>query len=183
MLLAATPQIGDGTFDRTVVFMIEHNEEGSIGVILTRPLDLPVIELLPRWGDDVADPATLFSGGPVNGEAVIALGEIGGDIDEADLPAGLETIDGFGQIATIDLNADPALTLHALKRTRLFLGYSGWTSGQLAAELQSGAWFVFAPNPGDVFDSDPHGLRERVFARQRNRHRIFGNFPDDPSFN
>jgi len=183
LLLAATPQIGDGTFERTVVFMIEHGDEGSLGVILTRPLELPVAELLPRWADGVSTPPTLFSGGPVNGEAIIALGEIAEGIDSSELPDGLAPVDGFPAVATLDLNEDPALTLHAVTRTRLFLGYSGWTAGQLEAELQAGAWFVFEPSTADLFDPDPHGLRDRVFARQRTRHRIFENFPDDPSFN
>ena len=75
-LLVATPMLGDPNFDRTVVLLIEHGPEGALGVVLNRPGTLDVVDALPEWGDLAAEPAVLFSGGPVQGNALVGLGEV-----------------------------------------------------------------------------------------------------------
>lgn len=188
LLLAATPAIGDGIFERTVVYVIEHNEDGALGVILNRPLNHPAGELLPRWDEKISDPSSLFDGGPVNAQAIIALGRVAPDrlnntqalLHDA---TGLAFVGSSTEVVTLDLDADPALTLPLLAETRFFLGYAAWESGQLEAEVAAGAWFVFDTTAMDVVDPDPGTLRDRIFSRQRNRHRIFANYPEDASFN
>src|SRR3954464_12931863 len=75
-LLVATPLLGDPNFDRTVVLLIEHSPEGALGVVLNRPGTLDVVDALPQWGDLATEPAVLFSGGPVQGNAIVGLGEV-----------------------------------------------------------------------------------------------------------
>lgn len=188
LLIAATPAIGDGIFERTVVYLIEHNSDGALGVILNRPLNHQAGELLPRWDEKISEPSMLFDGGPVNAQAVIALGRMapeGLTNSQAvlDDETGMAFVGNSTQVVTLDLDADPALTLPLLAQTRFFLGYAAWEGGQLEAEIAAGAWFVFDTTAPDVVDPDPETLRDRIFARQRGRHRIFANYPEDASFN
>ncbi len=76
-LLVAAPGLVDPNFDRTVVLMLEHSDEGALGVILTRPGDVAVLDPLPAWSRHVAHPSVVFVGGPVQRGAVIGLGQAG----------------------------------------------------------------------------------------------------------
>lgn len=168
-LLVATPLIGDGNFDHTVVLILEHAAEGAVGVVLNRPSPLAVSELLTGW-EDVG--GVLFSGGPVSPESLIGLSRswpgcaesgwtpILGDIGSVDLSLGAEQLAGRGGL-------------------RLFFGYAGWDAGQLDGEIAAGAWFVVDPEPDDVLTDDPDDLWRSVLARQPNEVSWFGNYPDD----
>ncbi len=72
-LLVATPLLGDPNFERTVIFVLEDNEEGALGLVLNRPSPLEVTEPLPDWSRLVATPSVVFVGGPVSRTSVIAL--------------------------------------------------------------------------------------------------------------
>lgn len=168
-LLVATPLIGDGNFDHTVVLLLEHTAEGAVGIVLNRPSSLVVSELLTGW-EDV--PGVLFSGGPVSPESLIGLARhwpgcaesgwtrILGDVGSVDLSLGAEHLAGR-----------PGL--------RLFFGYAGWDATQLDGEIAAGAWFVVDPEPGDILTDEPEGLWRSVLARQPNEVSWFRNYPDD----
>ena len=81
-LLVATPLIGDGNFERTVVLMLAHQEEGAAGVVLNRPSGLLVSDALPQWAPHLAPPPTMFIGGPVSNESVVALARVRHDPDQ-----------------------------------------------------------------------------------------------------
>ena len=72
-LLVATPPLDDPNFDRTVVYVIEHHTDGALGVVINRPTDEPLGEPLDRWDDLQARPGSVFQGGPVEPDALIAL--------------------------------------------------------------------------------------------------------------
>lgn len=172
-LLVATPRIGDGNFERTVVLLLEHNAEGAVGIVLNRPSSLVVSELLTGW-EDV--PGVLFSGGPVSPESIIGLSR--------EWPEGVES--GWtrilGDVGSVDLSLG-AEHLAGRPGLRLFIGYAGWDAEQLDGEIAAGAWFVVDPEPGDVLTDDPEGLWRAVLARQPNSVSWFQNYPDDPSAN
>jgi putative transcriptional regulator len=172
-LLVATPDLKDPNFSRTVVLMLEHNEEGALGVVLNRPLDLPVSEVLPDWAESVTAPACLFVGGPVSPTAVIGLGRGDGE--------GFQPL--FDGLATLDLEADPRLTGADLDGLRVFVGYAGWAPEQLDDELTAGGWLVVDRLPEDPFSSDPSNLWRAVLRRQGGRMAMFAAAPEDPSTN
>jgi putative transcriptional regulator len=172
-LLVATPDLQDPNFSRTVVLMLEHNDEGALGVVINRPLDLPVSEVLPDWADAATAPACLFVGGPVSPTAVIGLGRGAGD--------GFEPL--FDGLATLDLEADPVLTAPALDGLRVFVGYAGWAPRQLDDELTAGGWIVVNRLPDDPFSTDPSNLWRAVLRRQGGRMAMFASAPEDPSTN
>ncbi len=178
-LLVATPPLEDPHFDRTVVFMLEHHDEGAIGVVINRPsiesLDVP----LDRWIDLQSAPSSVFSGGPVEENALIALAETKLVMSEGD--EHLSPI--AGTIASADLTADPALVAAEVRGVRVFRGYAGWGPGQLEGEIESGAWLVLDSEPGDVFSDDPDELWRNVLRRQPGRLAWLADAPDDLSSN
>ncbi len=174
-LIVATPDLRDPNFSRTVVLMLEHNEEGALGVVLNRPLDLPVSDVLPDWADVASAPVCLFVGGPVSPTSVIGLGRGDGDGD------GFQPL--FDGLATLDLELDPLETALGLEGLRVFVGYAGWSPGQLDDELTAGGWLVLDLLPADPFSADPATLWRTVLRRQGGRVAMLATAPEDPSTN
>lgn len=176
-LLVATPLLGDPNFDRAVVLLLEHGDEGALGLILNRPSDLLVADPLPAWSEHAGVIPVVFVGGPVSGTTVIALASIDGS-----LPAGSwePVLDSVG---VLDLDVDPDLVGNRIDGIRCYAGYAGWGSGQLEDEITQGAWFVVDADPTDPFTDDPEGLWRTVLARQPGELARFALVPDDPSMN
>lgn len=159
-ILVATPLIGDGVFERSVVLLLAHGEEGAFGIVLNRPSDTLAGDLLPDWGAHVAAPAVMFIGGPVASDAVIGLAATG----------------------TVDLTRPP-LEGDGVDRVRLFAGSAGWAPGQLEGEIGEHAWWVLDSEPADRFTSDPSGLWRQVLRRQDGPTGWFAQYPVDPMVN
>jgi putative transcriptional regulator len=178
-LLVASPPLVDPSFDRTVVLLLEHGEEGSLGLVLNRPSDTTLFDVLPDWRDHATPPGVVFVGGPVTPEAVIALAR-GRDDDSDDIDSWVQVL---GDLGTVDIGRGPALIAPHLDALRVFVGYAGWAPGQLAAELGDGAWFVVDMQPDDAFTAAPDRLWQTVLRRQRGRVAMFANCPHDVSVN
>ena len=176
-LLVATPALGEGIFDRSVVLVIEHDDvEGAFGVVLNRPSETDVAGALPEWARLAASPPVVFVGGPVNPEAAICLARVvGGEAD-----GWLRLV---GTVGALDLSRDPELLVPAVDELRLFAGYAAWSQGQLEDEIEAGAWFVVDAEEGDALNDEPDSLWQRVLRRQRGRLAMFAAFPADPSTN
>lgn len=178
-LLVATPPLEDPNFDRTVVFVLEHHDEGAIGVVINRPSVEALDEPLDRWIELQSAPSSIFAGGPVEPNALIALAATPtpvGDEDENLSPI-------TGNVASADLTADPALVAAEVDGIRVFRGYAGWGPGQLENEIDSGAWLVLDCAPGDVFSDEPDDLWRTVLRRQPGRLAWLAEAPDDLSMN
>jgi putative transcriptional regulator len=175
-LLVATPPLGDENFDRSVIYMLDHNEDGAVGLVLNRPTPETEVDGLEEWGSVLSPPARIFSGGPVERDSLIALGTAEGRNDDA---WGL--LDG--QIGTVDLSMRPQDVATRVGRLRIFRGYAGWSSGQLDAEVSLGAWMVFDATEDDLFTSEPHELWRRVIPPQGGRLAWIADAPEDLSAN
>jgi putative transcriptional regulator len=178
-LLVATPPLDDPNFDRSVVFVLEHHDEGAIGVVLNRPTVEHLDEPLDRWAELQAAPGSVFIGGPVETNALIALA-ITRPSSDAD-PELLAPI--VGDIASADLTADPALVAGDVDGVRVFRGYAGWGPGQLEGEIEQGAWLVLDAVTSDVFTDEPDELWREVIRRQPGRLAWLAMAPDDLSSN
>lgn len=178
-LLVATPPLGDPNFDRTVVFVLEHHDDGAVGVVINRPGVEALDEPLDRWIDLQSAPSSVFVGGPVEENALIALAQTRVPLDEGDeyLSPITETI------ASADLTADPALVAAEVYGVRIFRGYAGWGPGQLEGEIEAGAWIVLDSEPDDVFSDAPDDLWRAVLRRQPGRLAWLADVPDDLSSN
>ncbi len=167
-LLVASPLLVEPTFFRTVVLILEHNEEGAMGLILNRRSEERVADHLPHWAGSGSTGDVVFIGGPVEPEVAIGLtnGRHG-------------TPTAVPGIATIDLEMPPP---EDLRTKRIYSGYSGWSAGQLEAEVAEGAWYVVKAAPDDPFDPS-EDFWTQVLKRQSGRLAMLANYPIDPQLN
>jgi putative transcriptional regulator len=149
-LLLAMPQLVDPNFARSVVLMVEHSHEHSFGLVVNRPVDLKVAEVLSStglvWG---GDPKTnVFGGGPVMQRSGWLL------------HSGSPHARGATQLAEdLFLSTSPeelrAIAEHPPRHARFLMGYAGWGAGQLPGELAQGAWLTVDASARLVFET-PH---------------------------
>jgi putative transcriptional regulator len=171
-LLIASPSLIDPNFRRTVVLVTEHGEEGAAGLVLNRPSESAVTEVVPQldWLADPGDP--VWIGGPVEQNAVLALGEF----EVADV----SPVPVFGDIGFVALDGEePEPPL----RARVFAGYAGWGGGQLETELARDDWIVEPAVPDDVFAGDADDLWRTVLRRKGGVFELVARMPEDPSLN
>jgi len=175
--LVASPHLADTNFFRSVVLIIQHDDEGAFGVVLNRPTSHAIGELLETVSEDPRVLTTpVHLGGPVPGPLVA----VHCDIAQAEL----EVLPGVYFAASQD--AVMRIVTEPQGPFRLFHGYSGWASGQLDGELEAGGWLTDQATSEDVF-SDYEDLWTRVARRigldilspTIRREQI----PDDPSMN
>jgi len=178
-LLVASPRLADPSFDRSVVLILDHSPAGALGLVLNRPTSVPVDEILAQWHDQAtkAQPAVIFSGGPVSPGAVIGLVR-GSPIGE---PAGWHPV--LGEIGAVDLSVSPDDQPSGLDGARLFSGYSGWSPEQLDQEVVEGAWFCVDASEEDLLTENPDGLWHDVLKRQGGKLQMLATYPADPAVN
>ncbi|GII91302.1 YqgE/AlgH family protein [Sinosporangium siamense] len=183
-LLVATPRLDDPNFRRSVVLILEHDRSGgTLGVVLNRPSEISVMQVLPVWDDLVTGPAVLFQGGPVQTDSALALAAVpsGGEpLGWRRLHAGAPAVSRLG---TVDLDAPPEILAGEIAQMRIFAGYAGWTSGQLEGEIREGAWYVVEADPADTFHDNPGSLWRSVLRRQPGELAFVATCPDDPTLN
>jgi putative transcriptional regulator len=182
-LLVAVPGVlEDPNFRRTVVLLLEHSEQGALGLVLNRPSDQRVEDPFPGWDGPSSAPAVLFMGGPVQQGMIVALGRAHSAPFDTD---GFQPVPGPGgqPLGTVDLRRSPVDLAPMLDALRVFSGYAGWSPGQLDAEIEHGAWWVVDAEPSDPFVHDPSGLWRRVLRRQPPPVAWFAHYPDDPADN
>jgi putative transcriptional regulator len=176
-LLIAAPGMQEPTFARTVISMLEHTEDGALGVIINRPGDASLLDVVPPVADLASQPAVLFAGGPVEPQAAIALGMVTVDArSEGWRPV-------IHPVVTVDLESDPAILAASLRELRVFAGYAGWGAGQLEGEIAVGAWYVVESLPLDAFDAAPDRLWSAVLRRQPWPLSAVATCPLDPTMN
>jgi putative transcriptional regulator len=166
-LLVASPTMAD-YFHRTVVLMVEHSPEGAFGLVLNRPSETTVGEASPELAELIGDSHLFHVGGPVQPNAVTAIGE------HPDPATATKLI--VGSVGMVDLDDPPELS-----RLRVFAGYAGWGPGQLDGELDQEAWIVEAARPDDPF-GDAH-LWSAVLSRKGGEYALLARMPADPSVN
>jgi putative transcriptional regulator len=174
--LVASPHLPDSNFYRTVVLMVQHDENGALGLVLNRPTNSTVGELWERVSSEpVSCERPVNHGGPVEGP-LMALHTTADCADDEVLPG--------VYFASRDEYLERIVRGDQL--FRLFVGYAGWSPGQLESELDAGGWLTVPATPDDVFDDD-EDLWRKISSRigmeileqaVRPRH-----VPADPSMN
>ncbi len=180
-LLVATPRLVDPNFERTVVLVLDHDETGTLGVVLNRPSPVPVGDILEDWQDLAAEPGVLFHGGPVATDSALAVASIPAGADPSSDPVGFRRL--FDDTGIVDLDTPTELLDDAITQLRIFAGYAGWGDGQLVAEIDEGSWYVVPLEPGDIFGPDADGLWARVLRRQPGELAWVSTRPVDPTLN
>ncbi len=162
-LLVSSTDLAEPTFRRTVVYIIEHNDAGTLGVVLNRPSETAVHDVLPQWSEVCAQPRMLFVGGPVKRDAALCLAtvRVGASIDGV---PGVRRVDG--RVVLVDLDAAPERIGALVEGVRIFAGYAGWTFGQLDSELDNEDWIVVSALPSDPITSRRTDMWAEVLRRQ-----------------
>jgi len=169
--------------DKTVVLIVEDDpEEGTLGVVLNRPTEVPLEQVLESWTALVSGPPVVFRGGPISPNSALALALAQGSAE----PVGWRSLNGsplMSRLGLVDLGAPPELLAEGITSMRVFAGYAGWAAGQLRDEIDEGAWYVLAGNPADAFVTEPEHLWREVLRRQGGELALVATYPDDPVWN
>jgi len=176
-LLISEPLLPDPNFERTVILLCEHNEEGSIGFILNKPSVLQLEEAVEGINGFTSP---LYVGGPVQQDTLHFVYR--GDFQlEGTVQVTSEIGWGgnFEQLLTMINNG-----LISEKNFRFFVGYSGWSPGQLEEELKQKSWIVVNNASAiHVFDTKPGELWKKLLEDLGGKFKMFSNYPLDPRMN
>jgi putative transcriptional regulator len=162
-LLLADTDLLEPTFRRSVIYIVEHNEGGTLGVVLNRTSETAVYNVLPQWAKLAVKPKTMFIGGPVKRDSALCLATLRVGADATGVP-GLRHVQG--RVYLVDLDTDPESIAPVVEGVRIFAGYSGWTTGQLEGEIERDDWIVLSALASDVLVEPRVDLWGRVLRRQ-----------------
>jgi putative transcriptional regulator len=174
-LLIAGPSLLDPNFWRTVVLVIEHTEEGALGLVLNRPSETTVGEAVPQLEELIELSEQLFIGGPVQPSAVIVLGEFEDPTDAALL--------AFDDVGVLGTGSSPEESAVGLRSGRAFVGHAGWGPGQLDGEIERGDWILERAILRDAFTAETSDLWSEVLTRKGGSYALLARMPPDPSVN
>ena len=175
-ILISEPFLPDTFFNRSIVYLTDHTSEGSVGFILNNKLDLQVsaaIEGFDGWNE------YLSMGGPVAPDTLHYLHSLGDLIPNSVHIEG--SISWGGDIDSVR----ELIKLGKIKHNdiRFFLGYSGWSSGQLERELKENSWVIAKVNSNIVLNSRGDDIWKKVLRSFKNKYRMWADFPDSPEMN
>ena len=171
-MLLAHPSLRDENFKHTVILIASHDSEGAMGVVLNRPLDRCLGELNTEFGLSGLAQVPLFAGGPVQTTQVILC--VWRPNPESD---------GFQLMFGIDPQRAEELVNEEGVHMRAFLGYAGWTAGQVEEELERDTWVV-SPLVADLLEDSPdEQLWRDLLAQIDDEWKLLADEPDDPSVN
>jgi putative transcriptional regulator len=156
-LLIAAPQLLDANFARAVILLLHHDESGSMGIVINRPLELPLTEVARQHGvEQCRATGAAHFGGPVEVYRGFVLHR--GERFEDDT----DVADGIMLSGSVDVLR--ALLERVGADFRLYLGYAGWGPGQLDLELTSGSWLTGECRASYLFDVDPDEVWEQALV-------------------
>lgn len=175
-LLISEPYLADPNFERTVVLLCEHNEDGSFGFVINKPSILKINELMEDISnvDDI-----VFIGGPVQQDTIHFLHRNTNIVNAVNI---CDDIHWGGDFESLLSQLETGM----IKKTdiRFYLGYSGWGQGQLEAELLEDSWIVCDFVTDELlFDTDPTVVWKKALDNMGGRFSVYSNYPVDPRLN
>ena len=175
-ILVSEPFLSDTYFRRSVVLLTEHSEEGSVGFVLNKPVELTVSSILKDFPEI---DASVSIGGPVNTNTVHYIHTLGNLI-----PNSVRVMKNLYWGGDFDTIKD-LITKGKIKKDsiRFFLGYAGWSPNQLANELSENAWVVTELDTGTIMKSSDLNLWQDTLKKLGDKYRIWVNFPENPGLN
>jgi len=175
-VLISEPFMADEHFKRSVVYLCEHNEDGSFGFVMNNFLDISLSELIE---DIVNEDFKVSFGGPVTPDNLFYLHTLKDELEES-----YEVIDGLYTGGKFE-DLIPLINTGVIapNQIRFFLGYSGWEAGQLDNELSSASWIVGKTNTDRVLNTTNKDLWKKILDEMGGKFKMISNFPEDPSLN
>lgn len=175
-LLVSEPFLPDPNFDRTVVLLCEHNEEGSFGFVLNKESEVSLGELME---DIQGFNQTVYVGGPVQHNTLHYIHRFPSLEGSVEIVNGLYWGGDFDQLVSL-------MDTHQVEERdiRFFVGYSGWDKDQLEEELDTNSWIVAnLNNPEIIFESGQSNMWKRVLRDMGGKFNVYSNYPSDPRLN
>ncbi len=159
-ILVAARNLPDPNFAQTVILLVQHDRTSAMGLALNRQTKIRVSHLLPEFEKAKGRPETVYAGGPVGRTGVLAL------LRAPEKPADARHV--FADVYMVSSKALLEKTIAAgagADTLRLYLGYCGWSAGQLESEVEAGVWEILPGDAAWVFDRDPASLWLRLIER------------------
>ena len=175
-VLLAEPFMLDPNFKRSAVLLCEHTNDGSVGFIMNKPLNMRVDELVEGFPE--FDSGVLF-GGPVQTDTIHYIHNVGPLLDDS-----VKVFDGIywgGDFEKLKFLISSQLILPT--NIRFFVGYSGWSEGQLSDELSYGSWVLADMDANYLFKSKPMNLWQQVMYNKGNTFTVIAQLPEAMSWN
>lgn len=170
-ILLAEPFMMDPNFRRSAVLLCEHNEEGSIGFIMNKKLDMRVDELIADFPEFNAQ---VFYGGPVQTDTIHYIHNVGELLEDS-----RKVADGVWWGGSFDkLKFLISSQLITLDNIRFFIGYSGWSDGQLVDEMNFGSWITADMHPNYIFKSSPESLWSQIMSNKGDAFSVIATMPE-----
>ncbi|MCB0705222.1 MAG: YqgE/AlgH family protein [Saprospiraceae bacterium] len=175
-ILLSEPFALDSNFKRAAILLCEHSGEGSLGFILNKPLNMRINELIHDFPEFDAE---VFYGGPVQTDSVHYVHNLGELLeDSVEVGSGVYWGGNFEKLKF--------LVSHELvkpRNIRFFVGYSGWSGGQLADEMDYGSWVLAEMDSNYIFKSEPRELWSQIMKNKGDNFAVIAQMPDSISFN
>ena len=176
-LIISEPYLSDPNFERTVILICEHDENGSIGFVLNKMANVKLTDVMDDAGDFSAD---LFVGGPVQQDTLHFIhrsenftGEQNEVVDQVFWGGNYDEL--LSLINTKSINEEDI---------RFFMGYSGWSPGQLMDEMKVKSWIVLKNISSEmIFDWDNQDLWKECLSSMGGKFKLMSNYPKDPRLN
>ncbi len=176
LVLVSEPFMGDDYFKRSVVYLVEHNKEGTIGFMLNKPMEIKVKDLFSDFPDF---DSTVFLGGPVQAQNLFYI-HTRGDIIRNSIPLGNGLFwDGDFEDLKIQIGAGKIQA----DEIKFFLGYSGWGETQLDEEIKENSWFIQTASKDQILKENASNLWKEIIQSAERRVSLMADFPEDPSLN
>ena len=176
LLIAEPSIIGDVSFNRSIILLTEHNNEGSIGFILNKPLDFELVDLIP----DVKSNFPIYNGGPVQQDNLYFIHKVAELVPESiEISKGLYWSGDFKKVTRL-------ITDEKINQTeiRFFLGYSGWDINQLKSELSSNTWILSENiHKDNIIQAVDTAFWKKKMLALGGEYSLWSNAPEDPSYN
>lgn len=175
-VLISEPFLIDYYFKRSVVLLAEHNSEGSFGLIINKPINLSLNEVVQNFPEM---DAPVYLGGPVKSDNLYFIHNLGDQIENS-----IKIFDNLYWGGDIE-HIKELILLKQLsnKNIKFFLGYSGWVSKQLESELSKNSWIVADISEHQVMQKNTDTMWDSVVKQMGDDYAMWPNFPDDPSMN
>lgn len=177
-LLIAAPFLRDFQFSRSVVLVIEHNEEGSMGILLNKNFNrlMTLNELVPALEN--LPPIPLYKGGPVGRDTLFYLHTLSYLKDALPLGNGIYLNGDFNQIQEYIMSGAPTQGV-----VRFFMGYAGWQKGQLIQEIETNTWMVNNESKVDLLNMYLRDLWQETLCDMGGKYAIWSRYPKYPIMN
>ncbi len=178
LFLIATPGLRDPNFQQTVILLCEHGPDGALGVVVNRPTQITIPEVLPHVPILEGQHHKVFAGGPVQQNNLLILYRTPEGRDDSHHIFDGVYLGGHAK-ALDDLLRDPS----SLANMRAFMGYSGWAPGQLEHEMQSGSWLTQPADSAAMFEADHRRFWSTRLRTLRRDWSLYADMPCDPTMN